>query len=147
MFCAMGDQNKALMNCMSSPILINVDTLIKKVDGLEAEGLLDSTENLRDSPVYIFHGKKDSTVQQAVGKKGETMYEHYGVNLKTEYSINAEHGMPTNIESNQACAKNGSPYINYCEYDGAFETLNHISSKAPLNPPGVMNPDNVFSYK
>ena len=75
------------------------------------------------------------------------MYEHYGANVKTEYTIAAEHSMPTNIETNQACSKNASPFINYCGYDGAFETLSHISSKAPLNAPGEMNPDNLFFYK
>ena len=63
MYCAMGDMNKALLNCMSQPLLIDVNSLIKKTDKLEKDGLIDATSNLRDSPVFIFHGSKDSTVK------------------------------------------------------------------------------------
>ena len=130
MFCSMGDYNKTLSDCVTSPLLIDVDTLISKVDEMVGEGLLDHTDNIRSRPVYIFHGTQDTTVLPEVGKKAETMYKHYGADLKTEYSIEAEHGMPTNNESNQACTKNETPFINYCEYDAAFEEMWLRASKA-----------------
>ena len=119
---------------MSSPILIDLNPLYKKVEQFEKDGVIDSTENLEGAPVYIFHGKKDSTVRQKVGLEGETMYEKYGADLKTELTLDAEHTLPTDNHDLHGCSVKGEPWISDCDYQGAYEALTHLSDKAVNEP-------------
>ena len=49
------------LSCIFLPSLINVNELIRDTDSLASRGEIDSTDNLADDRVYIFHGTKDST--------------------------------------------------------------------------------------
>ena len=146
-FCALGDMTKALVNCMSSPMMINIDSIYTKITSFVDKEYIDPISNIKDDKVYIFSGKKDTTVMQAVDKKGEEMYKHFGAQVRTEYTLNAAHTQPTNDPSLGDCGKTASPYIAYCQYDGAYEALNFISAKSPLLQPISKVKSNLYSYK
>ena len=59
--CAKGSLLGAT-NCMSSPILTNVNTLISRADGYASKGTIDPTSNMADDKVYIFAGQSDTVV-------------------------------------------------------------------------------------
>ena len=52
----------AATTCMSTPLLVNVPFLISEANSLAAAGNIDPTSNIRDSPVFIFHGQEDTVV-------------------------------------------------------------------------------------
>ena len=70
MYCAKGTLTSAIVDCMSLPSNINVDTLESEVAKFAEKGLIDSPKNLEGSKVFIFAGTKDVTVNPAAGKKG-----------------------------------------------------------------------------
>ena len=77
------------------------------------------------------------------------MYEFYGADVKTEYSIKAAHTMPTNNPSNPPCDKPGRLFISNCDYDGAYIALNHLiqrEDKADLNQPTEAVSDNFYEF-
>jgi hypothetical protein len=59
--CAKGSLSSAL-NCMSSPILTNVGTLVTRTNNYASSGKIDATSNMANDKVYIFHGTSDSVV-------------------------------------------------------------------------------------
>lgn len=64
--CALGDMNKALMNCMSMPASINIADQKAKISKFETAKKIDPVSNLQGSKVFIFSGKKDTTVKPEV---------------------------------------------------------------------------------
>lgn len=138
--------NKALVDCMSSPVLLDLPTIYTKTDGFAKQGLIDSPANIKDSKVFMFSGTKDSTVYPGVSLKGQELYNHYGADVLTEFTLLAAHTQPTDDPKQGACSPAASPYISNCNYNGAFHALNHISSRAPLNEPVQKVVKNLFSY-
>jgi len=126
--------------------MIDLNVIYTKTEGFAKSGLIDSLSNIKDSKVFIFSGTKDTTVYPLVAKKGEEMYHHYGANVKTEYTLAAVHTQPTNDKTLTSCGIAGSPYISNCDYNGAFEALNHISRRAPLKQPETKKKENLFTY-
>jgi len=124
-WCAQGNMGYALSTCMSSPFMLNVNTLISKANSLSSSGDIDSTSNLADSKVYLYSGSRDTVVKQDVVKAAEKMYSHYGAETKTRYDIPSEHSYVTN-DFGSSCAFKGTPYINNCDFDSAWEGLSFI---------------------
>ena len=62
-YCATGVMTSALTTCMSSTVGPNSTTLINKVEEYNKKGDIDDTNNLKNHRVYIYTGKKDTTVQ------------------------------------------------------------------------------------
>jgi hypothetical protein len=123
----------ALVGCMSSPASIVVSTLETKIKDFDSKKYIDPVSNLKNSKVFLFSGLKDTTVNPQVVHKSEELYKKFGADVKTEYTLNAVHTQPTDDSSLGSCTVAGSPYISNCKYNGAFEALNFISSRAPLN--------------
>ncbi|XP_068129046.1 poly(3-hydroxybutyrate) depolymerase-like [Hyperolius riggenbachi] len=126
-YCAQGSMMTATQACMSMPTSINVNTLISKTQSYVTSGLIDALSNLANDKVYIFSGTRDTTVVPGVVKKQEEYYRNYvnAGNIMTVYDVAAVHGMPTDFYGG-ACGTTNLEYINNCDYNGAFESLNHI---------------------
>ncbi|CAL8131438.1 unnamed protein product [Orchesella dallaii] len=135
----------AATTCMSTPALVNVAWLITEANSVAAAGNIDSTANVRGSKVYIFHGSEDSTVRPGSGPNIRQMYQNYGAQIHTEFSIPAEHGQPTD-NYGAACGSNShnSGYINNCGYNGAFEMLNYIHGGNLIRPDSSTRPAGDF---
>jgi predicted esterase len=78
---------------MSSPFLTSVPTLITRTDGHAQQGTIDDTSNMAGDKVYVFHGTRDTTVNNKNGEQIVTFYENYlsSSDIATEFSIAAEH--------------------------------------------------------
>lgn len=126
-YCALGLESKAILDCMTMPINIQINKITNFADSKAKSGLIDPLTNLKDSKVFIWAGTKDTTVNPDVGRKGEDLYRHYGANIKTKYDLVAAHTTPTIDPYLGSCLTAESPYISYCNYDGPFEALNHLS--------------------
>ena len=90
-YCAQGSQNTAQMNCMSMPTSINLETIKTDIKNFETKKTIDPVSNLKGQKVFIFAGTKDTTVKPDVGVKGETLYKHYGADIKAVYDVAAVH--------------------------------------------------------
>ena len=67
--------------------------LISRTDGYAQRGSIDATSNLTGDKVYVFHGTRDSTVNNKNGEQIVTYYENYlsPSDVTTEFTIAAEH--------------------------------------------------------
>jgi len=137
-WCAQNNAFLAQTACMTSPLQINIPTLISATTFAQNTGSIDNVANLRNSRVYLFSGSRDSAVVPGVVRKLQDYYSNYvtGSNIKTEYSIGAEHAIVTNDWGNP-CATLRTPYINNCGFDYAGESLKWIYGS--LNAPKVPN--------
>lgn len=146
-WCAQDDEIIATSACMSDPEIIDVDILTAAT--VEAQNVLsiDPTSNMQNSRVYLFSGLLDTVVNTGVVQK---LQDYYAVFVKeegvmTQYNISAEHSMPTNLYGNE-CSYLGTPYINNCNYDGAYEILNHIYGDITAGTATTYNPNNLFTF-
>ncbi|XP_021948980.1 uncharacterized protein LOC110846509 [Folsomia candida] len=123
--------------CMYSPSGTIVANLIRLINDQSAAGNIDSPTNLNGQKVYVFHGTRDTTVNPTNGRQVEQIYEQFGVQVTTEFSIAAVHGFPTDFYG-AACGSSSATtqYINNCNYHGAFHTLNAIYNGTLTMPTG-----------
>jgi hypothetical protein len=124
-FCSGGNVEFAVNNCMNYPIGISVELLKLAAETHANLGMIDELQNLNNSNVYLYSGISDTVVKQGVVKKNEEMYRVFGANIKTEYNIDSEHCYPT-INKGNSCTTASSPFINKCNFNGAYESMNFI---------------------
>jgi hypothetical protein len=138
----------ALSACTTQPELINVSELVDITRSTELTGTIDLVSNLKGDRVYLFSGTVDTVVKQGmrclrpsdmgaqlsagVMEKLSTYYKSFGCVETRNFSTPCEHAMISNSFGN-ACNYLGSPYINNCNYDLAFELLSTLLG--PLNTP------------
>ncbi|XP_041441948.1 uncharacterized protein LOC121401407 [Xenopus laevis] len=127
-YCALGNSLTATGTCMKYPSSISVLSLKSFTQAYANTGQIDPVSSLARSKVFIFSGSLDSVLVPGVSKKLEEYYKAYITStgaIKTVYNIPAEHGMPTDSYGG-ACGTKTHDYINNCNYNGAYEALNHI---------------------
>ena len=97
-YCAEGNlvdaENRCMKNLFGGP---PVSALVELTNSDFALGLVDDPSNLKDDRVYIFSGKDDTVVDQAVVKSLQSYYSNYvkASNIVSDYNIEAEHCFPT----------------------------------------------------
>jgi hypothetical protein len=112
-YCAQNNVNNGTGYCESGSG-IPLQTLISYTDQQVKAGTIDNTSNLVNMPVYMFSGKNDTTVKQAVMDTLLQYYQHYGV--KTINYVNtstAAHGW-ISPDGPNPCNSSYSPYVNNC---------------------------------
>ncbi|CAN2390834.1 hypothetical protein PRIEUP_LOCUS871, partial [Pristimantis euphronides] len=127
-YCAEDSRLTAVTTCFNLSSRINLTALITQTQYYASIGLIDPPSNLSNSRVYIYSGSLDSIIAPGVVKKQELYYTSYITGpgaIKTKYDIPAEHGMPTDNYGG-ACGSLNNEYIINCDYNGAYEALNHI---------------------
>jgi len=136
----------ASVQCMLTPKLVNINKLIESATAASDAGKIDNVSNINGSKVYVYHGTKDSVVDPIGGRKTEEMYRHYGADIKTEYNIPADHGVPTE-KYGPAChllsPLNG--YINNCNFYGIYEMLNYLQGGDLVRPNKTYEPTGWLS--
>ncbi|KZS13734.1 Uncharacterized protein APZ42_021099 [Daphnia magna] len=145
--CAKGSLAVAL-NCMSSPFLTSVPTLIDRTDGFAQDGTIDPTSNMSGDRVYVFHGTRDSTVNNRNGEQVVEFYQNYlsTSDIATEFTIAAEHCQPTDNFGGECNRQNTDNYINDCDYRGAFLALNHLYGGSLLPDTTAVPESNLFQF-
>jgi len=148
-FCAQGLLITAMTNCMSTAVLLNVNTLVSKTQSLASSGSIDPLSNVATQKYYLYSGTNDYTVTSAVVKSVQTMMQQLGTpatNFATQYSLNAGHGVPT-VSYGVSCTATQSPYLNNCNYDGAGAVFQQLYGA--LNAKGTQNAANwksLYTY-
>jgi len=59
----------------------------------------------------------------------DSFYKSFGADIKYVTHVPANHCFPTDyvkIEKTHPCGHFGSPFINYCNFDGVGDMLGHI---------------------
>ncbi|RNA00347.1 polyhydroxybutyrate depolymerase [Brachionus plicatilis] len=136
-YCAGGSLIGATTYCMTNMFLSpNVATAISKANSYASSGLIDSLSNLRDQRVYIFSGSSDYVVRSNVVKKNEDFFKNYmnSNNIKSNYGLAAGHAMITDFFGNSCSASSGN-YINNCNYNQAYDLLQHLHPERTLQKP------------
>ncbi|KAM4747265.1 poly(3-hydroxybutyrate) depolymerase-like [Rhinophrynus dorsalis] len=127
-YCAQGSMLTATNACMKLPSSINMNAIRTTTQNYANSRLIDPVSNMANDKVFIFSGSKDTVVVPGVTLKLEEYYQAYVTSpgaIKTVYDIPAQHGMPTDSYGG-ACGSTNLEYINNCNYNGAYEALNHI---------------------
>ncbi|XP_072259180.1 poly(3-hydroxybutyrate) depolymerase-like [Pyxicephalus adspersus] len=126
-YCAAGNALAATSTCMQVPSAISIAAIRTYTQTAANSGLIDPLSNLGRGRVFIFSGSRDSVLVQGVAQKLQEFYSGYigSGSIKTVYNVAAEHGMPTDSYGG-ACGSTNSNYINNCNYNGAYEALNHL---------------------
>lgn len=128
-YCARGDFNRTFRDCMFNPDGLDLDYNKNLTQVFSDMGYIDDISNIKNSKVYIFIGMLDTVVVPFVSKKLEEFYLSYRANVKTEIIEDSAHGFPTNKQENNNCKYYGTPFINYCKFNGALAALSFVSGR------------------
>jgi hypothetical protein len=128
-YCAQGTLLYAEEKCMSTTLgPPSIPELVTLTNDDALLGYIDSPTNLSDDRIYLFSGKDDTVVDQAVVKALQnyySVYVKYPSQIVADYNIEAEHCLPT-LDYGEACSALSSPYIGKCQFDGAGRALRTI---------------------
>ena len=145
-WCAQGNLSIAMNTCMQQPDLISVSELVAKTYSSAATGVIDSTNYLKNSQVYLISDEQDTTVYPGIVKKLIEYYSEFvteeNVNL---YSLPAEHCFPTEDYGNK-CSYHGPPYINNCGFAAAREILLHMYPGSHPEPSSSYQAKNLMEF-
>lgn len=124
--CARGDIGRALKTCISGDGL-EVAKLHEMAMERVATGGIDSTNNLVDARILLFHGAEDAVIGRPVVAALRHWLSKYvdDGNLQAVNEVPVAHGWPT-PGYGAPCDTFAAPYINNCGYDLAGEILVHL---------------------
>ncbi|CAM4893490.1 unnamed protein product [Rotaria socialis] len=151
-YCGGSGMTTAL--CMTGPaLLISVTVLEQKIKYYRLLDKIDDPVNLKGDPVYVFSGIYDKVAYPGVVKLNEQLYSRLGATVKTNFNMPAHHGFPTENFGAACSTLNMANYINNCNFNLAYDMLNHLSggnltkpvnSKTPLVGQMLMFDQNAF---
>ena len=126
--CAKGDLGTALKQCMN-PAAADQPDLAALADAIRDRadaGELDALSGLAGDRVYVFHGRLDQTVGEAITRASGDLYAALDapVNLQTDYAREVAHTLPTLGEGQ--CDRSESPWLAPCDFDLAGAAMRHL---------------------
>jgi len=130
--CAEGNENTALTTCMSAlPTPPNPSTYVTVTKNRATQGVIDSTDGMAKQKVYLYSGTQDTTVKPAVMNALNTYFQSFisTSNINYENQIKSAHTQPTVDKAENPCTLSITPYISYCDYDGAGLAFTQIYGK------------------
>lgn len=77
---------------MQTPRLQNLQHINSLIKRNYLKGRIDNPANIKGNKVYIFHGTKDTIVNQRSGINLKKQYAYFGANVSAEFSIASGHG-------------------------------------------------------
>mmetsp|Transcript_9974 Transcript_9974/g.28040 ORF Transcript_9974/g.28040 Transcript_9974/m.28040 type:complete len:349 (+) Transcript_9974:66-1112(+) len=141
--CAQGSLNTATIHCLNS-LDPNVDKCEEVTDS-RSGGAIDNTVHLDGDRAFLLSGKLDTVVSTRVVESLQEYYNHYNVNVSLVKLDGAEHCQPTDNDTLQSCILLRSPYVSYCNYDGAGAALQWLYGNA-LTPKSGAAQSTVISF-
>lgn len=147
-YCAKGDMNAALNQCMKTTKGVPVaEESLEEMKKLDSANLIDPVHHLSSAKVWAISGTKDETVQQKVADVLIESYLKAGVPQRNIHYINRlamGHAFPTENFGNPCPTPSKSPYISQCDLDGAGEILNYLLG--PLSPKSEFVKERLFEF-
>ena len=134
--CADGSLATAMARCMGkSDENFPVAEQAAAIRSAAGDGRLAVTQALADDPVWLFHGKLDSTVAAGVSDALAALYAEFVPAAQIRYitDVEAGHSFPAR-GSGHDCNAFQPPFVADCDYDAAGELLQHLYTE--LTPPG-----------
>ncbi|GAB6025773.1 hypothetical protein CHUAL_011754 [Chamberlinius hualienensis] len=125
-----------IVTCAQAALL--PDTSIDIAKSLADNGEIDPVSNMADKPVYILNHKQDVLVNPNNGKLSKAFFEYFGCDVAAFFNYSGNHGMPT-TNYGCPCFVTLIPWINDCNYNGAYESLQHIYKN-------LQRPNDNFKY-
>ncbi len=123
-----------VFQCRVQPGGTQVAALAAIAARFAAEGGIAPLANLASHRIWLFSGKADSVVPQAVMDDLKAWYARYTTRIAYRNDMPAEHAMPT-AGFGAECGHLGPPYINNCGFDAAGALLQWIyPGLAPASP-------------
>ncbi|MEU7140584.1 PHB depolymerase family esterase [Nocardia sp. NPDC046473] len=113
---------RAQTGCMQNGTRQTPAQLADQTRSLASSGKVDAVANLAGDPVYLYHGTKDTTVDQAVNDDLATYYSDFGANVTYRKNSSAGHAWVSPLGP-VACSDTASPFINDCGDDPVGEML------------------------
>jgi hypothetical protein len=148
-YCAQDSIATAEDDCTTAVEPISDATLESDTNSWASQGLIDSTSNLKNEPIYLFSGTNDNTVKQSVMNDLDSYYAHYGADITYNSTTDAGHGW-ISPEGPNSCSVTQSPYINNCGIDPeqTFLTsfLGSLQAQNTGSPEGQLIEFNQNSY-
>ncbi|ADD44962.1 extracellular catalytic domain type 2 short-chain-length polyhydroxyalkanoate depolymerase [Stackebrandtia nassauensis] len=123
--CARGNLTTAQLACMNDLQDNDPGALQQLARDRAAEGTIDPVDNLTTNPVWIYHGRNDSTVKQSVNDDLASFYTDFGANVSYRNDSPAGHAWVSPLGPN-ACETTAAPYINNCGDDPQSAMLTHL---------------------
>ncbi|CAF1316151.1 unnamed protein product [Rotaria magnacalcarata] len=132
-YCA---QDLNMNGPVTSVSLTNIQNKLKSYIGFNSAA---STSNVTDDSVYIyiyiFTSKNDRVVVSSVVQLKGKIYSEFGARIKTNYSLSANHGFPTEDFGGKCETLNSVNHINDCDLNLAYDMLNHLYGGDLIKPP------------
>ncbi len=127
-YCAQGNANIGFTDCLIG--YPDTQKLIDLTNQWQGVGLIDTTDNISQQKIWLFHGYNDGRVKSQVS---DSLFEYYASYTRTENifyknTIRAGHSVITNTQG-VACDNSDSPYLNNCNYDAAGKLLQQLYGK------------------
>lgn len=123
--CARGNLTTAQLACMNDLYDTNPAELAQIARDRAGQSLIDPVEGLADNPVWIYHGRNDSTVKEPVNADLASFYSSFNADVTYTNDTPAGHAWISPLGPN-ACSTTASPYINDCGDDPQAAMLTHL---------------------
>ncbi|HEV7930779.1 MAG TPA: PHB depolymerase family esterase [Actinomadura sp.] len=123
--CARGDLNTAQLACMNNLYAINLAQLEQTARDRAGQGRIDPVGNLSGDPVWLYHGRGDSTVKEPVNDALAAFYRDFGSGVSYTRTSSAGHSWVSPLGPNP-CASSYTPYLNTCGDDPEQAMLGHL---------------------
>lgn len=128
-YCAKGDLGRAQGECMKTPMNIRSEEFVDYARQLSQNQSIAALSNLKDKPIYIFHGTEDSAVHPTASIKLKEFFDAFDADVTLENSVPAGHAFISPWARND-CAKTMFPWLNRCKVgDSYFDTAGAIFKK------------------
>ncbi|HZE40763.1 MAG TPA: PHB depolymerase family esterase [Stackebrandtia sp.] len=132
--CARGNLISAELACMNDLQDDNPAQLEQLARDRAAQGSIDDVAHLAGHPVWIYHGRNDSTVKESVNDDLAGFYTDFGADVAYRKDSDAGHAWVSPLGPN-ACSATASPYLNDCGDDPQGAMLGHLYGS--VEPPAA----------
>lgn len=126
-FCADGkvEFEEYFEKCCTKPNKLDIIDKKLYAKQLEKQGFIDNITNLKDKPVYLFHGLLDQVVNSNSTRLNNEFFLAYGSNVKLTLLPKAYHAWVTD-DYGRGCKTNGLPWVINCDFNLAFDMMTHF---------------------
>ena len=124
--CALGDLSVALAHCMAKPdAKPDLTKARQAMDAAVASGKLPALTAIRNTPVYVLHGRLDQTVGAVVSDALVSQYQELGAKVTYDNNRPFAHHFPT-LATGTACDTSESPFLGNCQFDAAGDFTKNL---------------------